>query len=154
MSNITQLRWNRVDLKNSQAWIHADESKTRKAVGVPLNGDAINVLLKQKGEHHEFVFTYNGRLIKNANVNAYKKAVKRAGLGDFTFHDLRHTWATRHIMSGTPLYALQELGGWSSDKTVRKYAHLSVQYLQSHANNVSKIGTRVFTIKKGFARAS
>lgn len=143
MSNITGLQWDQVDIRNRQAWVHADESKTSKAIGIPLNTDAINVICSQKGMHREFIFTYKRRQIKNAGAKAWRSAVKRAGLGDFHFHDLRHTWATRHIMSGTPLYVLQELGGWSKADTVRKYAHLSVQFLQQHAERLSSSVTNL-----------
>ncbi len=143
MSNITLLEWSQVDLINRFIVTHADQSKTRQAIGTPLNGDALNVILSQKGKHSQFVFTYKDRPIKNANVSAFKKAVKRAGLGDFHFHDLRHTWATRRIMAGTSQYELQELGGWSSSKTMRKYAHLSTAFLLDVANNVSKTGTNL-----------
>ncbi|WP_434777600.1 site-specific integrase [Neisseria sp. Ec49-e6-T10] len=122
---------------------HADQSKTRQSIGTPLNDDALNIIMSQKEKHKLFVFTYKDMPIKNANASAFKKAVKRAGLGDFHFHDLRHTWATRHIMSGTSQYELQELGGWSSPKTMRKYAHLSTTFLLDVANNVSKAGTKL-----------
>ena len=49
---------------------------------------------------------------------SWKKALARAGIEDFRWHDLRHTWASWHIQSGTPLHVLQELGGWNSTTMV------------------------------------
>ena len=55
---------------------------------------------------------------------------------DFRWHDLRHTWASWHAQSGTPLHVLQELGGWSNGDMVKRYAHLSHQQLGNYASNV------------------
>ena len=52
-------------------------------------------------------------------------ALERARIENFRWHDLRHTWASWHVQKGTPLVALQELGGWESAQMVRRYAHLS-----------------------------
>ncbi|PAV02366.1 integrase [Arsenophonus sp. ENCA] len=143
MSNITNLKWSQVDMDRRQAWIHADESKTNQAIGIPLNQAALTIIREQQGHHREYVFTYQGNRIKNADAKGWRKAVYRAGLGDFHFHDLRHTWATRHIMAGTPLYVLQELGGWSKADTVRKYAHLLAQFLQQHAERIVTSSTNL-----------
>jgi hypothetical protein len=43
------------------AWIHADQSKSRKAIGVPLNATALGVILDQQGKHGNYVFTYQGK---------------------------------------------------------------------------------------------
>ena len=112
MSNITGLEWRQVDLGRRQAWIWADQAKAREAIAVPLNEDAVNVLRRQLGQHTERVFTCHGKPIRAANGRSWRNALKRAGLTDFRFHDLRHTWATRHIQAGTPLHALMEMGGW------------------------------------------
>ena len=59
-----------------------------------------------------------------------------AGIADFRWHDLRHTWASWHVQSGTPLHALRELGGWSTTQMVQRYAHLSAEHLAECANRL------------------
>lgn len=63
-------------------------------------------------------------------------ALERAGIKDFRWHDLRHTWASWHVQNGTPLFALQELGGWESQEMVRRYAHLAADHLAPYANRL------------------
>jgi len=86
-----------------------------------------------------FTFTYKGKPVTRANNHAWRKALVRAGIEDFRWHDLRHTWASWHIQQGTPLHVLQELGGWSDHEMVRRYAHLSVEHLAEYADNLSEI---------------
>lgn len=138
MSNICRLEWSQVDLDGRRAWIHADQAKTRKALAVPLNADAALVLRRQQGKHKTRVFTFKGEPFNTANGNAWRKALKRAGIKDFSFHCLRHTWATRHAQAGTPLLALQEMGGWSDADMVRKYAHFAPEHLQQYAEKLSR----------------
>ena len=45
----------------------------------------------------------------------YNSALELAKIKDFTFHDLRHTWASWHVQSGTPLFVLKELGDGNSE---------------------------------------
>jgi hypothetical protein len=63
-------------------------------------------------------------------------AAFRGREGDFWFHDLRHTWASWHVQSGTPLFVLKELGGRKTLEMVKKYAHLAPEHLAHHANAV------------------
>ncbi|MCP2041718.1 integrase [Neisseria sp. HSC-16F19] len=143
MSNILGLEWKQIDLNRRQAWIHADQAKAGKSIGVPLNADAMAVLAACLGEDKKHVFVFRGKPMLRVNGNAWRQALKRAGIEDFHFHDLRHTWATRHVMNGTPLHVLQELGGWNDITMLRKYAHLSVEHLHLHAGNVSRIDTNL-----------
>jgi len=87
------------------------------------------VLRKQIGKHQANVFTFNGKTVHQVNTKAWHKALKRVGIENFRWHDLRHTWASWHIQEGTPLHVLQELGGWSTPEMVQKYAHLSSEHL-------------------------
>ena len=84
------------------AWIHADEAKAERAIGVPLNTDAALELQRWVGEHPERVFTFKGKPVAKVGGAAWKKAMVRSGIENFRWHDLRHTWASRHVQVGTP----------------------------------------------------
>lgn len=156
--NITHLRWTEVDLARAVLWIHPDETKGGKPIGIPLSADAVALLRAQLGKHAEWVFPYKGRGRKEGGPvvkikTAWQLAMERAGLGhferwedaagtahkkwhgDFTFHGLRHTWASWHVMAGTPLEVLQKLGGWEDPRMVQNYAHLAPEYLAGFAGN-------------------
>lgn len=135
-SNVTGLCWSQVDLSRSLAWIHPDQSKTRKAIAVPLNVDAVRIVALQVGKHPIRVFSYKGEPVAQVTTAAWYKALKRCGIDDFRWHDLRHTWASWHVQNGTPLNVLQELGGWESAQMVRRYAHFSANHLAQYANRL------------------
>lgn len=65
-----------------------------------------------------------------------RAALRRAGIENFRFHDLRHTWASWLVQSGVPLSALQEMGGWESIEMVQRYAHLAPNHLTQHAMQI------------------
>jgi site-specific recombinase XerD len=48
-----------------------------------------------------------------------------AGITGVTPHTLRHTFASRLVMSGADLLTVQELGGWQTIGMVERYTHLS-----------------------------
>ena len=73
------------------------------------------------------------------STKAWYAALKRAGITDFRWHDLRHTWASWHVQNGTPLFALQELGGWASAEMVRRYAHLAADHLAPYAERLCAV---------------
>lgn len=56
---------------------------------------------------------------------AFNSAVKRAGIQDFTFHDLRHTFASRLVMRGVNLTTVKELMVHKHINMTLRYAHLS-----------------------------
>lgn len=137
MSNITGLKWCDIDMVRRHAWVHPDQAKTKRAIAVPLNSDAVDIVRKQIGKHTECVFVYQGKPVSECNTKAWKKALKRAGIENFRWHDLRHTWASWHVQNGTSLQELQQLGGWSSFEMVLRYAHLSSDHLKEASERIS-----------------
>lgn len=158
-SNVAHLRWQNVDLEGKRAWIDADAAKGGKAIAVPLSREALRALrMARKAQELDvkqvervrrrvsrpearaaapgegFVFTYAGRPILSPKTG-WREAIARAGIRSVRWHDLRHTWASWHVMNGTPLKALQELGGWASLDQVMIYAHLAPSHVASYADN-------------------
>lgn len=138
-SNVTGLQWTQVELVRRLAWIHPDQAKARKAIAVPLNAEAVLIIRRQAGKHPTHVFSYLGKPICQVSTKAWYAALDRAGIRDFRWHDLRHTWASWHVQNGTPLHALQELGGWESSEMVRRYAHFSAEHLAPYADRLCEL---------------
>lgn len=131
-SNVTGLLWKQVEFAKRHMWVPAASAKGGKALSVPLNDDAMDVLglcfCVAKGPR---VFRYTG----DPAGSAWHSACKRAGVEGLRFHDLRHSWASFHVKRGTPLPVLQRLGGWANIETVMIYAHLAPEHVASFANN-------------------
>ena len=136
-ANVTHLEWSQVDLERKTAWALADQTKNGKALAVPLTDKAVEILKTRRCEHPRWVFAKAGKPVKQTSTQAWRDALKSAGIEDFRWHDLRHAWASWHVQNGTPLPVLQELGGWSSLKMVQRYAHLSGEHLRAW---VEKLG--------------
>lgn len=137
-TNVVELEWAQVDIERRCAWIHPDQFKGgKKGLFVPLNADACVVLRERLGDHPVRAFVFKGQPVTRANNHAWRKALKRAGIKNFRWHDLRHTWASWHVQAGTPLNVLRELGGWASMEMVLKYAHLGTDHLAEHAERIA-----------------
>ena len=138
-SNVLHLEWPQVNLEQRHAWIHAKQSKNRRPIAIPLNDGAYAVLVRQIGKHESRVFTFRGKPLNSANTRAWQKALKRAEIQDFRWHDLRHTWATWQRQAGTPTHELQRLGGWKTGAMVERYAHLAPDHLAEAASRLNPL---------------
>jgi integrase len=138
---ILGLEWNRVDLDRQTAWLNQTKNGTPR--GVPLNATAISVLKAQVGKHEQYCFTYEGRPIRhNISNHAWQTALIKAGLEDFRFHDLRHTWASWHRQAGTSCDELKELGGWKTRSMVDRYAKFATEHLAKAAHRLDHFGKK------------
>lgn len=134
-SEITGLEWERVDLARNTAWLNQTKNGTPR--GVPLNVDAVQVLREQLGKHPRYCFVHRGQPIRWELTNSgWRTALKRAGIQDFRFHDLRHTWASWHRQAGTSCDELKDLGGWKSRQMVDRYAKFATENLLAAASRI------------------
>jgi integrase len=138
-ANVTGLEWSQVDMGRRCAWIHPDQAKAGKPIHVTLNDSALQVLTKQLGKHATRVFTYKGKPVTQVNTKAWYKALERAGIENFRWHDLRHIWASWLTQQGVPLNVIQEMGAWESPEMVRRYAHLAPEQFAKHARVVDDL---------------
>src|SRR5208337_3880394 len=65
----------------------------------------------------------------------------RAGIKNFRFHDLRHTFASHMVMRGASLKDLQELLGHKSMSMVLRYAHLTQEHKKKAVNLLQGLTT-------------
>ena len=137
MTEILRLEWSRVDFDRRVSWLDPGTTKNGDGRGVPLNRDAVLALRSVQRQHKRWCFTYKGKRME-AIGSAWKRSLKRAGIEKFRFHDLRHTWASWHVMNGTSLQELMELGGWKSYEMVLRYAHLAPEHLSSAAARIKR----------------
>jgi integrase len=135
-ANVKGLEWSYVDLERRHLWIPGEKHKNGRSHSVPLNDMAIAVVLRQVGKHPKCVFTYRGEPVGQLSTRAWQAALARAGIENFRWHDLRHTFATWHRQAGTPTHELQRLGGWKTGTMVERYAHIAPEALQDAANRL------------------
>ena len=154
-SNVTGLIWENIDIERRVAWIWPDEAKAGKPIAVPLNTNAVEVLEERQGKDARYVFTYRGKPVRETTTRAWYEACKRAGIEEeLTWHDLRHTWASWHVMGGTPLEVLRQLGGWADMTMVLRYAHLAPGYVAGYAENSALPATKPTTASCGLVSAT
>ena len=60
----------------------------------------------------------------------FMRVVRKAGIEDFTFHDLRHCFASRLVMAGVDLPTVQALMGHKNITMTMRYTHLSADHKQ------------------------
>jgi site-specific recombinase XerD len=117
------LRWKDVDLERGNLTVKGKTGRRH----LMANETAIRALRKLhvlSGEK-EFVCPDNDGTAKRDWRTWLFDAVKEAGVEDFHWHDLRHTFASRLVMKGVDIRTVQELLGHKSIVQTMKYAHLA-----------------------------
>lgn len=133
---ILSLEWRHVDITRRTASVLASKAKSGTGRAVPLNSNAMSVVLQRYGKHEKFVFARVDTQTAEVDRRTFKRAVKAAGLPDtFRFHDLRHTWASWHAQAGTSPLVLQQLGGWKTLAMLNRYAHFNMESLREFVEN-------------------
>ena len=73
---------------------------------------------------------------------AFERAVRKALILDFTFHDLRHTFASRLVMSGVDLPTVKDLMGHKNINMTLRYSHLSSEHKRSAVGKLEQFGAK------------
>jgi len=101
-----------------------------------LKKDSINSYVFSNKDGQPFKKVYKG----------LKAILKRAGIENFRFHDLRHTFASHLVMDGTDLKTIQELLGHKTFRMTLRYAHLSPDHKRKAVDNFASKIQNVVTI--------
>ncbi len=84
------------------------------------------------------VFTYQGKEIKSLFIShKFKKILLQAGLNQkYSFHTLRHTFASRLVQKGVSIYHVAKLLTHSDIRVTQIYAHLTESNLKDAVNKL------------------
>ncbi|MGA2675253.1 MAG: site-specific integrase [Terracidiphilus sp.] len=133
------LAWSQVDMKGKR--IHLLKTKNGSGRVIPLNAAALAAFERQSqvSGHAEMVFLADdGKpLIQKPIRRWFEDTMLKAQIRDFSWHCLRHTFASRLVMAGVSLKAVQELMGHKTIQMTARYAHLSPDHLQSAVELIS-----------------
>lgn len=128
---ILGLRWPQIDLNRRVAILDKTKNKERRVL--PLAGPALELLKdRAKVERTDTDLVFPARKKQEDGTIApvdlrtpFQTALKRAGIKDFHWHDLRHSAASYLAMNGASLAEIAEILGHKTLAMVKRYAHLS-----------------------------
>ena len=125
---ILGLTWDAVDLKHG--FIRLSHTKSGEPRNIPMNDTLRKALagLRTRIDVPWVFHDVDGHRLKDVR-HPFEDACKRAGLADFHFHDLRHTFASWLVMNGVTVAAVSELLGHKSLSMTMRYAHLSPKHM-------------------------
>lgn len=133
---LLDLTWDRVDFERGIINLRLEDGATRKGRAVvPMNSGVRAALsVARDAALSDFVVEYAGGSIKSIKTG-FSAAVRRAGLGRVTIHELRHTAAVTMLSAGVPIEKVGQMLGHSNlSVTYRTYARYLPQHMQDAAD--------------------
>lgn len=146
LGEILSLTWKGVDLFRKTATVFKSKNNERRTI--PLNQKVFE-LLKARAKVRliktDLVFhSQNHTPLDKGNIRrAFCATLKKTGIEDFRFHDLRHTFATRLVQAGVDIYKVQVLLGHKSPVMTQRYAHHYPESLRDGVEVLDKISTNL-----------
>jgi integrase len=140
LSELLNLEWKDIDFKNRI--IRVDNkldhhTKNYEPRSVPMNSCLYSVLQKIPRHFSSDYVYYKANGEKFGKIRkGFKAALKRAGIENCRFHDLRHTFASHLVMNGCDLRTVQQLLGHKDIKMTMRYSHLSREHLNNAVENL------------------
>jgi integrase len=142
-------RWEHVDFDNLNLTV--PRSKHGELRHVPLSPDAVETLLALRRRAGLSPWVFPSEVLTthqdaaNFATRIFRPALEAAGVENFRWHDLRHTFGSRLAMAGVPLYVIQRLMGHKSDRMTQRYAHLDASCLRDAVSKFRLASTKTDT---------
>jgi integrase len=126
-------KWSDVDIKGAVLTVPGSQAKGGRNRHIHLNAVALSILneLPRSMNREAYVFGSGMDKLPTTFERHWRQALSEAGLRDFHFHDLRHTYASRLVMAGVDLAVLRELLGHRDFEMTLRYAHLQPSRLKA-----------------------
>jgi integrase len=156
---ILSLKWDQV----RNGFIYLEKTKTNEARQIPIADDLEELFKEMRSElmrqirkdaqfKPKYVFTNDGKRIRDPR-GVFANSLKLAGIVDFRFHDLRHTFASQVLLKGGSLKDIQELLGHKDISMTMRYAHLTQEHKRKAVNLLNGLTTASVTKVSHFQEA-
>jgi integrase len=138
---ILKLTWRQVDFLEEFIRLRPKDTKTNAGRLVSFNPELVEMFKAMpRGLPGVPVFTRKGKPITGSTIRVgLKIACRRAGIEDFTFHDLRHTFTTNMRRAGMHDLVIMAITGHKTMVMFQRYNSVSREELKAAAR---KIGSR------------
>ena len=132
------LQWSQVN--SEQGIITLTDTKNNERRDIPMN-ETVKATLEGIERRGYLVFANRrGKQIDGVPLYfAFHEALQKSGIGDFRFHDLRHTFASSLVMEGVDIMVIKELLGHKDLKMTLRYAHLSPKHKTRVVNILDRV---------------
>ena len=128
---ILNLTWGQVDVKDGFIKLAPEHCKSNEGRLVPLTRELVEIFKAMpRGLPAVKEFTYAGRQI-GAIKRGFTTACKRAGIDDFTFHDLRHTAINNWRLQGHDYFRIMAASGHRTMHVFKRYNTVSREELKA-----------------------
>jgi integrase len=140
-SELCSLTWHDVDFLRHTVTVQAGYAKNGESRTIPMNEVLTTTLkaVKLQNADGEKVFCNRQGMPYRSFRTTFERAIRLAGIADFTFHDLRHTFASRLVMAGVDLPTVKELLGHKDISMTMRYTHLSSDHKQAAVKKLEKV---------------
>lgn len=143
-SEILQIKKKQLDLTNKVLKIPT--SKNGKPREIPLTKRALEIL---SDIDYEFCTS------DSALRMAWQRTIKRAGIYNLRFHDLRHEAISRFFEKGLNVSEIMQISGHSDVKSLMRYTHPRPRDIANKLDQIpSEIATATITLKQSLIDAA
>ncbi len=136
---VFRLQWRDVNLK--RGIIKIRDSKDGKDAYIPINRtvqDLLDDLPKFDDNPHVFPGMKTGAPLRDIR-ESFQKALRKAEIENFRFHDLRHTFASWLVMDGVDIYTVKDLLRHKSIEMTMRYAHLAPEHRKAAVERMAHL---------------
>jgi integrase len=144
-SELLSLTWEDVDFRRRVITVRAAYAKNGESRSVPMNAvltETLHMVRMNASVVIGPVFcSRNGTPYRSFRM-AFERAIRQAGIEGLVFHDLRHSFASRLVMSGIDLPTVQVLMGHKEISMTLRYTHLTTDHKQQAVRALETFGEK------------
>lgn len=135
-----ELTWE--DVRFDTGFIYIRKSKNSDQRQIPISEELSGILMRARttaSPDAKYVFPGKGGGKRTDVKKSFTSACIKAGISNFRFHDLRHTFASWLVMAGVDITTVSRLLGHKSLAMTLRYSHLAPNHLQLAVASLPKL---------------